>query len=176
MDVIKRYWKALDTASHKAIKKAAFTALAMNLVLMAAYFIVYFDVLFLGRIGDSAALQLALWPAFMVGIGAIAVYGVVLVFRAHKAIKENLFAHPAPGFRTRESWTHVDGAILLFALLGLTSIPDTIAGFALDLLLGSYPFYESSTAPGALLWTAICLIFVPIAAKRYIPTASKKLV
>lgn len=169
MGIFKRYWKAMDEASRKGIKKAAFTALAMNLALLTAYFIVYFDVLFLEKTGDSAALQLALWPAFILGIAAIAIYQCVLVFRAHKAIKENLFAHPAPGFRTRETWTHVDGLILALALIGLTSIPSVLAGFVIDGLMIPSPTYEPTFSLSSLIQPIIGLALAPVAAKRYIP-------
>ena len=169
MDIFKRYWEAMDETSRKAIKKATFTALAMNLALLTAYLIVYFDVLFLGKTGDSAALQLALWPAFMLGIAAIAIYQCVLVFRAHKAIKENLFAHPAPGFRARETWTHVDGLILALALIGLTSIPSVLAGFVIDGPMIPSPAYEPTFSLSSLIQPIIGLVLAPVAAKRYIP-------
>ena len=82
MDVVKRYWNALDDASHSAIRKASFAGLALGLVLIAAMCFVYFDVVFLGTISDLAATQFALLPAFFVAAIAVCTYVYVLVYRA----------------------------------------------------------------------------------------------
>lgn len=150
MTIIKRYWNALDEASRKALKKAAFLALGMGLALLLVMFLVYFDVFFLGTMGDAAPTQLALMPAFMLGAIAIAIYGYVLVYRAHKAIKENLFAHPTPGSRARETWTHADGFLLALALIGIVSTPSAAAGLILDFFLSSSPLYEPNSLASTL--------------------------
>ncbi len=167
--IIKRYWNALDEASRKALKKAVFLALGMGLALLLVMFLVYFDVFFLGTMGDAAPTQFALMPAFMFGAIAIAIYGYVLVYRAHKAIKENLFAHPTPGSRTRETWTHADGFLLALALIGIVSIPSAVAGLIMDFFLSSSPLYEPNSPASALFWPIVGLVLAPIAAKRYIP-------
>lgn len=168
MTIIKRYWNALDEASRKALKKAALLVLGMGLALLLVMFLVYFDVFFLGTMGDAAPTQFALMPAFMLGAIAIAIYGYVLVYRAHKAIKENLFAHPTPGSRTRETWTHADGFLLALALIGIVSIPSAVAGLIMDFFLSSPP-YEPNSPASALFWPIVGLVLAPIAAKRYIP-------
>lgn len=169
MTIIKRYWNALDEASRKALKKAAFLALGMGLALLLVMFLVYFDVFFLGTMGDAAPTQFALMPAFMLGAIAIAIYSYVLAYRAHRAIKENLFAHPTPGLRTRETWTHADGFLLALALIGITSIPSAAAGLIMDFFLSSSPLYEPNSPASALFWPIVGLVLAPIAAKRYIP-------
>lgn len=169
MNAINRYWNALDDASRKAVKKASFAGLILGIVLIAAMLVVYFDVLFLGTMGDSAPTQFALLPAFFVAAIAIAIYQYVLVYRAHKAIKANLFAHPAPGRRTPETWSGTDGLILALALMGVTCIPSAIAGVATDLILMAFGHAQNASLLSNFLWPIVGLLLAPIAAKRSIP-------
>lgn len=169
MDVVKRYWNALDDASRRAIKKASFAGLALGLVLIAAMCIVYFDVMFLGTMSDFAATQFALLPAFFVAAIAVCIYAYVLVYRAHKAIKANLFAHPAPGRRTPSTWTGMDGLILAIALIGITCIPSAIAGVVTDLILMAFGHAQNASLMSNFFWPAVGLLLTPIAAKRSIP-------
>lgn len=48
------------------------------------------------------------------------IYSYFLINKAHKAIKENLFAHPADGRPTPETWSRKDGVILALAFALLT--------------------------------------------------------
>lgn len=48
------------------------------------------------------------------------IYSYFLIYKAHKAIKENLFAHPADGRPTPETWSRKDGVILALAFALLT--------------------------------------------------------
>lgn len=173
MDMAKRYWNALDSTSRRAVKKASFAGLALGLALMAAMFIVYFDVLFLGTVGDSAALQFALTPAFFVAAIVLGIYQYVLVYRAHKAIKANLFAHPGPGRRTPATWTGMDGLILALALIGITCIPSAIAGVFTDLVLTALGHAPNSSLLSNFFWPVVGLLLMPTAAKRSIPLPSE---
>lgn len=169
MDALKRYWNALDDTSRKAVKKASFAGLALGVVLIAAMLIVYFDMLFLGTVGDFAPTRFALLPAFFIAAIAIGIYQYVLVYRAHKAIKANLFSHPTPGRRTPETWTGTDGLVLALALMGITCIPSAIAGVTTDLVLMAFGHAQNASLLSNFLWPIVGLLLTPIAAKRSIP-------
>lgn len=169
MKTIKRYWAALDDASHKAIKKAAFLGPLLGLALLAVYLILFYKELFQGTLGDDAALKLVLLPLLIIAAAALSLYSCVLIFRAHKAIKKNLFAHPENAPRTSNTWTHADGLILALALIGITSIPASILGFAMNIVFKSTVFYEPNSAVSLLAWPIIGLALAPVAAKRSIP-------
>lgn len=96
-------------------------------------------------------------------------YWAALDDASHKAIKKNLFAHPGNAPRTSNTWAHTDGLILALALTGITSIPASILGFAMNIVFKSMIFYEPSSAVNLLALPIIGLGLAPVAAKRSIP-------
>ncbi len=128
MDAIKRYWTALDQASRRALRRAFIIPLVIGTVLIIAAAALYMATV--GNIETSADLarEFGMLQALMAATVIAGIYSYFLVYKAHKAIKENLFAHPADGRPTPETWNRKDGVILALALLGVVSIPGAVVG------------------------------------------------
>lgn len=94
------------------------------------------------------------------------IYSYFLIYKTHKAIKENLFAHPADGRPTPETWSRKDGVILALALLGVVSIPGAVIGLV---AMAALPIDLEPSNFTPLIWPIIGLALGPYAAKRFIP-------
>lgn len=166
MGAIKRYWTALDQASRRALKRAFIIPLIIGAILLAAIIALYMAMMTDSAISADHARYFGMLQTLMAATVIAGIYSYFLIYRAHKAIKENLFAHPADGRPAPETWSRKDGAILALALLGTTSIPGTVIGLVSTLAL-PVDLGPSSFTP--LIWPIIGLALGPYAAKRYIP-------
>ena len=104
--------------------------------------------------------------ALMAATVIAGIYSYFLIYKAHKAIKENLFAHPADGRPTPETWSRKDGVILALALLGVVSIPCAVVGLV---AMAALPIDLEPSNFTPLIWPIIGLALGPYAAKRFIP-------
>lgn len=95
MDAIKRYWTALDQASRRALRRAFIIPLVIGTVLIIAAAALYMATV--GNIETSADLarEFGMLQALMAATVIAGIYSYFLIYKAHKAIKENLFAHRA---------------------------------------------------------------------------------
>lgn len=167
MDAIKRYWTSLDQAARRALKRALIVPFIIGAVLLAATLAIYYAVVVTPpSAADDHTSYFGMLQAVMAALVLTAIYTYFLVYKAHAAIKENLFAHPADGYPTRETWSRTDGFILAIALLGITSLPEIAFGVFTAMVIPME--FELSSLSG-LLWPVIGLILGPYAAKRYIP-------
>lgn len=97
MVAIKRYWTALDQASRRALRRAFIIPLVIGTVLIVAA-----AALCMATVDDietsaELAREFGMLQALMAATVIAGIYSYFLIYKAHKAIKENLFAHPADG-------------------------------------------------------------------------------
>lgn len=166
MNAIKRYWTALDQASRRALKRAFIIPLIIGTVLIIAAAALYMETVGDTETSADLARKFGMLQALMAATVIAGIYSYFLIYKAHKAIKENLFAHPADGRPTPETWNRKDGAILALALLGIVSVPGAVVGLAAMIAL-PVDLGPSNFTP--LIWPIIGLVLGPYAAKRYIP-------
>ena len=93
MDAIKRYWTALDQASRRALRRAFIIPLVIGAVLIIAAAALCMATVDGIETSADLARELGMLQALMAATVIAGIYSYFLVYKAHKAIKENLFAH-----------------------------------------------------------------------------------
>lgn len=163
---LKRYWHALAAEPRDAARKAIRYNAILSIVVMA--------ILIAALMAANGAVAAENVPAMFQVLGALVlllvvtlgftIYGSVLVSRAHRAVKDWLFSLEAPGLPTRDTRSASDGLLLATALLAFASLPGNLLGLVLSPLLDTW-----ASVPVEVIWVALGLILVPIAARRFIP-------
>ncbi len=166
MDAIKRYWTALDQTSRHALRRAFIIPLVIGTVMIVAAAALYMATVDDIETSADLAREFGMLQALMAATVIAGIYSYFLIYKAHKAIKENLFAHPADGRPTPETWSRKDGVILALALLGVVSIPGAVAGLV---AMAALPIDLEPSSFTPLIWPIIGLALGPYAAKRFIP-------
>lgn len=166
MSSVKRYWRALGDAPRAAIKKVIRFQIVLFLATTVVFGLLAYSVLHGAGADDPVgALSLVSFTRLLVVVVlGFCIYGLVLVSRAHRAVKSWLFDLEAPGYPTKETWSRQDGLLLGFALLGFTGLPVEIAGLPLLIFLQNW-----SSLPGTILWIVLGIVLPPIAVRRFIP-------
>ena len=169
MDAVKRYWHALGEAPRAAIRKCLRFEIILSVVVTIICLIaacIAFDAI---RREDMLGAFQAVGFMFLILVVSLGfvIYGYVLVYRAHRAVKQWLFSLNAPGYPTEETWSAKDTWLLAVALVGFTGLLPNLIGIITDIALGQW----STSLPGMAIWVIIGIVTTPIAARRFIPLA-----
>ena len=159
-------WHALGEAPRIAILRCIKFELIVSAIMAIAAAGWYWYAVFVLGDDDISGWFRALGLASLLIIVAIivTVCAYVLIYRAHRTVKQWLFSLQAPGYPSEQTWTSKEGWLLGLALLGGTAlIPNVLFG-VYYLLVG-----EWSSAIGTYIWAILGIVLPPIAARRFIP-------